>query len=107
LDEKQRSLAETNYRMSQSLARHNIPDRAYLDIPRNPLLVLHVVSVDKVKTDDKGNLRSQIDEGVTVPDYLFALGIGIPANGEEKTANYMVNLVEFRNYYDFEDEEDE
>lgn len=69
--------------------------------------MLHVVSVDKVKTDDKGKLRSQIDEGVEVPDYLFALGIGIPAIGEEKTANYMVNLVEFRNYYNIDEEEDE
>ena len=43
-----------------------------------------------------------------VPDYLFALGIGIPFNGEERTANYMVNLVEFRNYYDdIEEDEDE
>jgi hypothetical protein len=106
LTDDEKKLAESNFRMIKPAARH-IPDKAYLSIQRKPILVLHVVAVDKVKTDDKGNLRSQIDDGVQVPDYLFALGIGIPANGEEKTANYMVNLVEFRNYYDFEEDDDE
>jgi hypothetical protein len=106
LSEEQKALAEKEFRQIKPSAKH-IPDKAYLSIPRKPLLVLHVVVVDKDKRDEKGNLRSQIDNGVQVPDYLFALGIGIPANGEEKTANYMVNLVEFRNYYDIEEDEDE
>jgi len=106
LTEEEKRAAEDNFRIIKPKARH-IPDKAYLNIQRKPILVLHVVGVDKVKTDDKGNLRSQIDEGVEVPEYLFALGIGIPANGEEKTANYMVNLVEFRNYYNIDEEEDE
>ncbi len=103
---EEKKIAEDKFRMAKPKTRH-IPDKAYLDIKRNPILILHIVGVDKVKKDDKGNLRSQIDEGVEVPDYLFALGIGIPANGEEKTANYMVNLVEFRNYYNVDEEEDE
>jgi hypothetical protein len=37
---------------------------------------LHVIEVDKA--------RSQIEGNIKVPDYLFALGIGIPANGKEK-----------------------
>lgn len=106
LTEAQKKSAEENFRRIKPNARH-IPDKAYLDIQRNPILVLHVIAVDKESRDDKGNFRSQIDDGVQVPDYLFALGIGIPANGEEKTADYMVNLVEFRNYYDFEEDEDE
>ena len=106
LTEDEKKIAEDNFRIVKPNAR-SIPDKAYLNIQRKPILVLHVVSVDKVKTDDKGKLRSQIDEGVEVPDYLFALGIGIPAIGEEKTANYMVNLVEFRNYYNIDEEEDE
>lgn len=106
LTEEEKRVAEANFRMIKPNARH-IPDQAYLAIQRNPILILHVVAVDKVKIDDKGNLRSQIEEGVQVPDFLFALGIGIPANGEEKTANYMVNLVEFRNYYDVEEDEEE
>ncbi|MNY55067.1 hypothetical protein D3C86_1910120 [compost metagenome] len=68
---------------------------------------MHIIAVDKEATNSNGVLRSQIESDVNVPDYIFALGIGIPANGEEKTANYMVNLVEFRNYYDFDEDEDE
>jgi hypothetical protein len=106
LTEDEKKIAEDNFRLIKPNARH-IPDKAYLAIQRKPILILHIVAVDRVKKDDKGNIRSQIDEGVQVPDFLFALGIGIPGNGEEKTANYMVNLVEFRNYYDFEEDEDE
>lgn len=106
LTEVEKTNAEDKFKAVKPTARH-IPDKAYLSIERKPLLVLHVVAVDKIKKDDKGNLRSQIDDGVQVPDHIFALGIGIPGNGEEKTANYMVNLVEFRSYYDFEEDEDE
>ncbi|WP_392561778.1 Z1 domain-containing protein [Orbus sturtevantii] len=106
LTEEEKKTAENNFRMIKPDVK-NIPDKAYLSIQRNPILILHVVAVDKVKTDSKGNLRSQIEEGVQIPNYLFALGIGIPAIGEERTANYMVNLVEFRNYYDFDEDEDE
>lgn len=79
---------------------HHVPDKAYLCVPRNPILILHVIEVDKEK--------SQIEDNIKVPDHLFALGIGIPANGKEKTANYMVNPIELRGYNDFiEDEGDE
>ena len=106
LSEKAREIAIRKFRDNNSGAR-NIPDKAYLEIDRPPILVLHIVAVDKTGTDEKGNLRSQIDEGVQVPDYLFALGIGIPDNGAERIANYMVNLVELRSYYDTEEDEDE
>lgn len=106
LSEKAREMAIRKFRDNNSGSR-NIPDKAYLEIDRPPILVLHIVAVDKTGTDEKGNLRSQIDEGVQVPDYLFALGIGIPDNGAERIANYMVNLVELRSYYDTEEDEDE
>lgn len=106
LSQKAREEAIKKFRDNNSGAR-NIPDKAYLEIDRPPILVLHIVAVDKTGTDGKGNLRSQIDEGVQVPDYLFALGIGIPDNGAERIANYMVNLVELRSYYDTEEDEDE
>lgn len=106
LSEKAREVAIRKFRAKNSGARH-IPDKAYLEIDRPPILVLHIVAVDKTGTDEKGNLRSQIDTGVQVPDYLFALGIGIPDNGAERIANYMVNLVELRSYYDTEEDEDE
>lgn len=106
LSKDERTVAEDKFRVVKPDAVH-IPDSAYLKIERNPILLLHVVSADKTGKDDKGNLRSQIDAGVYVPDYLFALGIGIPDIGNEKIANYMVNMVELKNYYDAEEDEDE
>jgi hypothetical protein len=63
--------------------------------------MLHVVAVDK------GSDKTKIDKGIYVPNHLFALGIGIPDIGKERIANYMVNTVEFRNYYSHEEDEDE
>ncbi len=106
LSKKQRETAESIFRKQRPDKKH-IPDSAYLNIERSPILILHIIAVDRISTDDKGNLRTQIDEGCQVPDYLFALGIGIPSNGDEKIAYYMVNMVELRNYYDAEEDEDE
>ena len=78
-----------------------------MQIDRNPILILHIIAVDREQKDKKGNLRTQIETGCEVPDYLYALGIGIPAIGSEKIAYYMVNMVELKNYYDPEEEEDE
>jgi hypothetical protein len=105
LTKEQRKEAEDKFH--QESDKVHIPDSAYLKISRNPILMLHIVAVDRTKKDDKGNLRTQIDEGCSVPDYLYALGIGIPAIGSEKIAYYMVNMVELKNYYDTEEDEDE
>ncbi len=100
-------LREAEEKFRQESQKHNVPDSAYLNISRNPILMLHVIYVDRTQKDTRGNLRTQIDAGCTVPDYLFALGIGIPANGEERIAYYMVNMVELRNYIDPMEGEDE
>ncbi|MEG5450471.1 Z1 domain-containing protein, partial [Enterobacter kobei] len=96
LTEEQKKSVEIKFRTDNPKAQY-IPDKAYLCIPRNPILILHVIEVDKA--------RSQIEGNIKVPDYLFALGIGIPANGKEKTANYMVNPIELRDYNDFIEDE--
>ncbi|QCV78450.1 Z1 domain-containing protein [Enterobacter ludwigii] len=96
LTEDQKKAAETKFRRDNPKANH-IPDKAYLCIPRNPILILHVIEVDKT--------RSQIEGNIKVPDYVFALGIGIPGNGKERTASYMVNPIELRDYNDFIDDE--
>jgi hypothetical protein len=85
----------------------NYPDSAYLRIDRPPVLILHVVFVDRNGKDKNGNNRTHIDEGILVPDYLFALGVGIPFKGDEEIAYYMVNTVELRSYYNGEEEDDE
>ncbi|WP_336011057.1 Z1 domain-containing protein [Acinetobacter calcoaceticus] len=105
LSKEQRKIIEDNFRKSNG--NKNVPDSAYLDIDRKPILILHVVAVDKEERDSKGNRRSQIEADVKVPDYLFALGLGIPKNGEEKIANYMVNEIWLRSYYDATEDDDE
>lgn len=99
LTNQQRKEAEEKFRRSSG--KSHIPDSAYLYIERSPILMLHVIAVDYT------NPKTQIDAGCKVPDYLFALGIGVPAIGNEKIANYMVNMVELKNYYDAEEDEDE
>jgi hypothetical protein len=38
------------------------------------------------------------------PEFLFALGLGFPYTGEkEKTANYVVNINELKNWTDIDD----
>lgn len=105
LTQKQKDEAEDKFRKNNN--KKHVPDSAYLKINRNPILMLHVVSVDRTKTDAHGVLRTQIDDGCQVPDYLYALGIGIPEIGTERIAYYMVNMVELKNYYDAEEDEDE
>ena len=41
------------------------------------------------------------------PKYIFAIGLGFPVGKEEKTAQYIVNVVDLRNYVDIEDVNDE
>lgn len=75
--------------------KNNIPDRVYLSVKREPLLMLHVLDKKEESSDAK------------VPPTVYAIGIGLPGNGELKTANYMVNNVELRNWMDIEEDEEE
>lgn len=77
----------------------SMSDSAYLIKERHPLLMLHIVET---------NLDTQESTNTNVPAYLFALGVGFPDSGTgNKTANYMVNMVELRNWMDPDEEEDE
>ncbi|MGO4182187.1 Z1 domain-containing protein [Paenibacillus sp. TAF43_2] len=78
--------------------RKNVPDSAYLIKDRKPILMLHVIESEQ---DDEEIHNNKI------PDILFAIGIGLPGNGEVLTANYVVNLVELRNWVDLDDDEDD
>ncbi len=74
-----------------------VTDKSYLtaDIQRRPLLLLHIIT----------NSDSPING---FPEYVFGLGIGFPGGKKEKTAYYMVNTTELRNYIDMDEmEEDE
>ena len=66
---------------------------------RSPLLMLHII---ETVLDTKESTNTDI------PEYLFALGVGFPDSGNGvQTANYMVNMVELKNWMDPDEEEDE
>jgi len=72
-------------------------DRDYLIQGRNPILVLHVI-------------EKRIDEKTdpTIPPIIYAIGLGFPKTGQDgKTANYLVNLVELRNWIEIDLDEDD
>ena len=77
----------------------HMSDSAYLIKERSPLLMLHII---ETRLDEKESTNKN------VPPYLFALGVGFPDTGTGvRTANYMVNMVELRNWMDPDEEEDE
>lgn len=70
-------------------------DSTFLHTERNPLLLIHIL---------KNSNESKKDSD---PDIVFALGLGFPYDGQERTANYMVNINELKNWIDTEDEDDD
>ncbi len=95
LTDAQIKQAEDKFR--ENNGRRNVPDSAYLIKDRKPLLMLHVIESSQ---EDPQNLK--------IPETLFAIGIGLPfTDQEEKTANYIVNLVELRNWLDADEDEDD
>jgi hypothetical protein len=107
LTKEQREEAEVVFRR-EHLGIPHVSDSAYLIKGRSPILMLHVIAVDRNSTDKNGKVRTQIDEGCQVPDFLLALGAGFPFTGlPEETASYMVNMVELSSYYDSEEDNDE
>ena len=73
-------------------------DKTYLIKDRNPLLLLHILENSTKKDDDD------------MPIIMFALGLGFPDDGIERTANYVVNVKELENWVDdiaLEDDDDD
>jgi hypothetical protein len=57
-----------------------------------------MIHILKTKAEDE---NSPLDK---CPEYLFALGLGFPHTGKkEKTANYVVNINELKNWMDIDD----
>ena len=70
-------------------------DSTFLRTIRDPLVLIHVL---------KNTNEKKLD---TDPEIVFALGLGFPYDGKERTANYMVNVNELKNWVDVEDEDDD
>lgn len=92
-------IALAKKRFKEQNGNKHMSDSAYLIKERSPLLMLHIIET---------NLDKKESTNVNVPDYLFALGVGFPDSGSGiRTANYMVNMVELKNWMDPDEEEDE
>ncbi|MDG0810603.1 Z1 domain-containing protein [Cohnella rhizosphaerae] len=78
--------------------RRNVPDSAYLIGDRKPLLMLHVLKSTQ-KENEPANPK--------IPETLYAIGLGLPGNGQTEAAYYVVNMVEVSNWMDIDDDEDD
>ena len=77
--------------------KKNVPDEAYLIEKRAPILMLHIIEVSEVIDSD--------DPTYKVPEFLFAIGVGIPKNKlGNRTVTYMANMVEIENWIAPEEE---
>ena len=95
----EKEIEEAKRRFREQNGDKHMSDSAYLIKERSPLLMLHII---ETRLDEKESTNKN------VPPYLFALGVGFPDTGTGvRTANYMVNMVELRNWMDPDEEEDE
>lgn len=77
-----------------------LPDSAYLLQNRNPLLMIHIVQIESSEED--ATLAQDL------PEFVYAIGIGFPDTGvEEETADYIINMIEMRNYMNPDEENTE
>ena len=75
----------------QETGKKNVSDEAYLIEKRAPILMLHVIEVGEVIDKD--------DPAYEVPEFLFAIGVGIPKNKlGNRTVTYMANMIEIENW---------
>lgn len=90
-------LSEVEIKNIREQAQDNnekITDKTYLATRRTPIALLHIMK------NTEHSLNSY-------PEHIFAIGLGFPKNREEKTANYIINTTELKNWIDINDIEDE
>lgn len=74
--------------------QEKLTDRSFLMQGRAPILMIHILKT-KAQNEEK-----PLDK---CPAFLFALGLGFPHTGEqERTANYMVNINELKNWVEID-----
>lgn len=104
--ELKRSEYELKYGSSaeEKLQKMSIPDRAYLVQGRHPILIIHYLTPDF--GEDKHNIPIGYDEQ---SDFMVAYGIGFPvlAGSAPVYAVYYINMVEQRQNFESEIEEDQ
>ncbi len=69
-------------------------DKTYLTKNRRPLALIHL-------------LKNTNEKLVGYPEYFYVIGLGFPEGKSERTANYVVNTTELKNYFAIDDITDE
>lgn len=98
-DEKVKAV-EAKYNIEKAGKCKTIPSSGYMIEDRNPLLILYFI-------EPEVDPKNEVDLS-SLPQILCGLGVGLPSTGkEDKTVDYVVNLVEIKNEYgDYTDEEE-
>ncbi|HAU86548.1 MAG TPA: endonuclease [Lachnospiraceae bacterium] len=101
---------EENYRKENSSSK-TIPDKPYLSVEREPVLLIYIIKVDK-------EIKSIVREGKRERTFdsdkesikligdmpVIALGIGFPGTASDsKKVRYIVNKTEERNMFSYEE----
>lgn len=95
MSEEKVSEAETAFRVKAP--KRSIPGKAYRKYRERPLLLLHLL---------KANIDGKSFDTGGAP--LIALGLSLPefSNSNEKKVKYQVNMVQWRNYFETEIDDD-
>lgn len=89
-------LEEKVIRRLKEGANGKATDKTYLIEKRKPIALIHL-------------LRNTNDKLKGFPEYIYAIGLGFPEGKTERSANYVVNTTELKNYLTVDDigEEDD
>jgi len=70
-------------------------DKTYLIPERNPLILIHILkNISEIPIPNE-------------PEFYFALGLGFPKGQDERTAKYMINMNELKNWIEAYDEDED
>ncbi|MCR5104178.1 MAG: Z1 domain-containing protein [Eubacterium sp.] len=112
LTKKQVDAIDEQYRSDPRNEGKTIPDKVYLRIPRDPVLLIYFIEVDQEdKTTRKFNSDKKSKELVRdLP--VVGLGIGFPgeydgSNRDSTRVKYVLNRVKVQEVFNFEDGDDE
>lgn len=87
-----------------------IPDKPYLKIDRKPILLIHIIKIDKDTNKEGRKIDSNEQAVELVGDIpVIGLGLGFPyahGNQESLKIKYVINKVEERNYLTYEEDDE-
>ena len=87
-------LEENTIKELRKAANGKATDKTYLIEGRYPLALIHL-------------MKNTNEELRGFPEYFYAIGLGFPGGKSEKSASYVVNTTELKNYVTVDDINDE